>query len=127
MELVTVANWLTSRLNNDAAGVDERVFEDQARDEPYPMIIFQFQGGEDVRGVGTARVMVSGVWLVRAVDELESYNDLGSIADAIDGRLHGAAGNGVIGCVREAPYQRIESEDGVEYRHLGGLYRIYVQ
>ena len=53
------------------------------------------------------------------------------LADRIDELLHGVRGSipglSVLSCVREAPVAYAEIENGIQYRHLGGLYRLQVR
>lgn len=83
-------------------------------------------------GVGTVRIMSSGVWLVTAVDQATNFTTLKTIAGLIDSRLHRqtwtAADDGtMLASVREQPFRQVENQDGIIYRSLGGLYRIYAQ
>jgi hypothetical protein len=131
-ENLTAETWFVSVLGGDAAGVGERIFDGAApRGTAFPLIVFQWHGGHDVRGVGPARIMTSGVYLVRAIGQVTSYATLKPIAEAIDQLLQGASGTTVdgtvIGCVREQPYKKLEVIDDQEYRHLGGFYRLWVQ
>jgi len=49
----------------------------------------------------------------------------------VDAVLHGASGTAtdgtVIACVRERAFEMVEMTDGVQYRHLGGIYRVLAQ
>lgn len=93
----------------------------------YPIISFELYMARDVNGVGTSRIITNGVWLVRAIGATEAYSALASIADRVDTLMQGASSGGVLGCIREEPFEFEEVIDGVQYRHLGGLYRIFVQ
>jgi len=125
--------WLYSRLSGDgvlASLVGSRIFGQIApRDAEYPLVVFQFQGGHDVGGVNATRIMTQEVYLVKAAAKSSSFDTLKPIAARCDELLHGARGattDGVIlACVREQPIKLVEIEDGVQYRILGGIYRIY--
>jgi hypothetical protein len=103
--------------------------------EPFPAVVHQLQGVVDVRtATSAARIMISGVWLVKGIVKAETYQGtLRSIADAIDALLEESPGGAadtdgvVFASVREAPFRLAELDEGVEYRHLGGLYRIVAQ
>ena len=111
------------------------IFADLAPEKTqFPYGLHHFQGGADVRGNGPGRIMVSGLWLVQAVAEQDSYlGTLRTAADRIDTLLQaksGAAGSDgvVFSCVREQPYRMVEVlTGGAQVRHLGGLYRLLVQ
>lgn len=137
-ELTRVDAWLQSELAGDTTItgiVAERVYGDSADpDASYPFIVHQFQGGADVQGVGPNRIMISGLWLVRAVAQTRTWTSLAPAADAIDtvlqGNLGGPAGSdgAVFSAVRERPFKLIEDiEGGEQIRQLGGLYRIEAQ
>lgn len=131
-ELTTIKTWLYAKLADDAAGVGDRVYDSLApRSATYPLVIFQFQGGHDTFGVGTARILSQGTWLVKGVEKAKGFGTLKTIAGTIDSLLHassGTAGGGtVLACVREQPFMMVENQDGEEYRHLGGIYRILAQ
>ncbi|MGL4651570.1 MAG: hypothetical protein ACRC1H_19340, partial [Caldilineaceae bacterium] len=58
-------------------------------------------------------------------------------ADRIDALLQGSAGSvaaasplpagNVWACVRETPFRLVEETATAQYRHLGGVYRLYVK
>lgn len=100
----------------------------------FPFVLFQLQApGADVRGVGPARVMAQALYLVRGVAQANSFGGtLKSIADRIDVLLQAASGTVsggvVVSCVREQPFALPETgPGGLQYRHLGGIYRLFVK
>jgi hypothetical protein len=135
VEITTVETWLHTILGNDAtlAGlVGTQIYSYAApKTASFPLVIYQFQGGHDVRGVGPARIMTDGLYVVKAVDRDESFAGLKAIAERVDALLQGAKGEtvdgSVLGCVREQPLALEEAIDGVKYRHLGGIYRVWAQ
>lgn len=97
--------------------------------EPY--VVIQVQSpGNDLYVVGAYRLWTDPLFLVKAVAQTESWGTLTATADAIDTALHdqaGAVSGGTIfECVRERAFSMIENGGGVEYRHLGGFYRVRV-
>ena len=70
--------------------------------------------------------------VVRAVGQTASPLDLAPIADRIDVLLHrqdapvviGGVTLGYIGCYRVQPFALAETSNNIEYRHLGGIYRL---
>lgn len=130
-ELPRAARWLYGRLIGGS--VASRVAEGVAPSTwSTPFIVFQVQSPGTDRGVLNAgRVWLDPLYLVRAIAPVQSWTTLTPIADEIDAALHGASGSVsgalVRGCVRESAFSLIETINGTEYRHLGGLYRVTVQ
>jgi len=134
-EIATVETWLYSVLSDDitlTGLVGSRIYGYVApRTATYPLVIYQYQGGRDVAGVGATRILTNGVWLVKGVDHETSLTTLKAIEGRIDALLHKASGSvadgQVLACVREEPFSLVEVIDGEQYRHLGGMYRVLVQ
>lgn len=139
-----IDRWVDGRLkantdfNTINAGLAGRVFNMFApTGTTYPFIIYQAQSPpRDVRGVGTARVMVDSLYIVKAVAQASTFNALSAIAAEIDQVMTVAtgenittpAGNGLLlASVRDDQFSLVELEQGKQYRHLGGLYRIHAQ
>lgn len=135
IEPLRVNQWIYETLSGDAtiaSLVGTRIYEGLApQGAALPFVVFQFMAGADVVAVGAVRVMNSGLYQVKAICQGESYSPAAAIADRIDTLLQGANGSvsdGVIyGCTREQPLTLIEQEHGIQYRHVGGLYRVYAQ
>lgn len=137
-ETWTADSWLYGVLTGDATLMGLATGGVYAHNNPtrptFPYVLFQLQApGADVRGVGPVRIMTPLVYLVRGITESNSFGgSLKSIADRIDALLqaaHGTAAGGVIvACVRERPFALPEAAaDGRQFRHLGGVYRIWAQ
>jgi hypothetical protein len=98
---------------------------------PYPVVIYSYQSGDDVYGSGKMRIMSQLVYQVKAVGAGATFSVLAPVADRIDELLHGAfgsvAGLSVLSCMRRAPVAYAEIDNGIQYRHLGGLYRLQVR
>jgi hypothetical protein len=126
--------WLYSKLSADATLlglVSTRIYGYVAPPQTtYPLVIYQYQAGHDVGGVSAVRIMSQEVYVVKAVGRDTSFSTLKPIAKRIDELLHRASGSTadgqVLACVREQPFRMVEVEDGIEYRYLGGIYRIFV-
>lgn len=130
------ATWLHTTLSGDAtlAGlVGTRIYDTIApQNASVPLVVFQHQGSRDVRGATQAtRVGTTGLWLVKAIAQGQSFAPLETIEARIDALLHAASGSAasgtVIACTREAPFTLKEEVDGVFFTHLGGLYRLFIQ
>lgn len=138
IELEVAEKWLYASLTGDVelvgllGGDAKRIHSAGA---PYgavfPAVIYQFQGGADVRTADVRRVMGSLLYLVKAVGQGASFAPVNPLAARIDrvlDRRRGAGGDGlVLGCTREQPFSLAETSDGVSYRHRGGIYRLYAQ
>lgn len=138
VETVAADQWLFGALSGDAslsALVGGRVYGHVApQGAQMPFVLFQQQAaGADVRGVGPARIMANLLYVVRIVAESSSFGgSVQTAAGRIDAVLQAASGTvlagTVLACVRERPFAMTETdEDGRQYRHLGGIYRMFVQ
>lgn len=136
-ETTRVDVWLQTVLAADATLtglVGDQVFSELApQDASFPRVVHQHQGSVDVRtATSSGRIMLSGLWLVRGIAATEDFRSLQAIADRVDVLLERASGSAdgglVFSCTRESPFRLLEPADGgIQYRHLGGLYRIYAQ
>lgn len=135
IETLRAEQWLYTVLSGDttlSSLVGGRIYSYLApQDAVLPFVVYSHQAGHDVRGVGPTRIMTSLVYQVKAVGQGGSFQPLKAIADRLDVLLQGASGSVVDGtvlmCVREQPVEYVEVENGVQYRHLGGLWRIIAQ
>lgn len=135
IESARIDEWLYTLLSGDTTltnQIGQRIYNLQApQDAALPFVIFGYMQGIDVQGVGTARVMSSVVYQVKAVDEAESFTTAKGIADRLDALVQGASGSvsdgQILAARREQIIQYVETDVGIQYRHLGGLYRIFAQ
>lgn len=143
IEAMFVQEWLHDRLDDDATlrgllGVPVG----QTRISPAPgpaewgrgpfVVSDPFTPQRDVRGVGNARISSDGLWIVKVVQGAASYTPLIPIAERIDVLLGGVGplvvgARTILACHREEAVHYPETDGGVEWRHLGGLYRIRAQ
>ena len=134
-ESARVEQWLYTVLSGDAAlaALVSGVYGYLApQDATPPWVTFTHQAGTDVMGVGTARVMTSFLYQVKATGSGGSGAALKPIADRIDALLHGKSGTTadgrIISCVREQDLAMVEVDpSGVRWNHIGGIYRIQAQ
>lgn len=124
----------SAQLNLISPGLSDRIFEEVAPEgTTYPFIVYQCQDPpRDVRGVGTFRVMIDTLYVVKAVAQGDSYAPLLPVAGVIDAAMTSAAGatvgDGIVfASVRERGFQMAEPSEGTQFRHLGGEYRIQAQ
>jgi len=138
-ETTRVDAWLHATLTGDAtlvallatgAGYLDGVYKDEApAGAGYPFVRFGYLGGVDVEGQKAHRILHSGLWLVAGVAQAREYDS--AIADRLDVLLHRASGTADDGIIfsstRDAPFRLSENDEGTDYRHLGGQYRILCQ
>lgn len=133
-ELTLAGQWLYGVLAPDATLtplIAGRVFDTVAQGA-FPCVVFQFQGGYDALGVGARRLQVNCLYVVKAIGQTASPLSLKPIADRVDLLLHrhdapvivGGVNLGYIGCYRVQPFAMSEVSEGIQYRHVGGIYRL---
>jgi hypothetical protein len=96
-----------------------------------PWVVYkQMDPGRDLTALGAdaQRIKSEPLYIIEAVGKVGSYLPLDPIAARIDALLQGAsgaAGDGYVSdCRRESAYSLAELVDTVDYRHLGGQYRL---
>lgn len=94
-----------------------------------PYITFLLQSPLDIVGVGGVRISTDNLYVVKAVAQDSSWDQVIPIAERIDYLIHRPNSvmtetRGSLSCVRERPFQAVEVDGGLQYRHLGGVYRI---
>jgi len=141
---VAIQEWAITALSSSpelaaALGVDQdqvaaRLWDSvPGNDAALPYLLIQVTEPRDVGGVGMAEVMATGLLTAKVVDRAESYDPLVPIATAIHQTLHGRTSVPVSGGGLMLSSRRIraisypEQTQGVEYRHLGGLYEVSAQ
>jgi hypothetical protein len=131
------AEWIVARLEGDPtlAGMVSGVYHSLIpADVSLPAVRFHPQSPHDVRGAAKAsqRIMTRIDWLVVIVHEGLTIGPVVPIADRLDFLLHDSEGTTstyrVMSCIRLEPFHLIEVEEsGVQYRHVGGIYRTLSQ
>jgi hypothetical protein len=132
-EIEFVERWLYSTLAGDPLLAQVGIYSSLAPPSAvYPLVIYAPLAPADVFGNGPERIFVRGEWKIVAVGRTPSYRPLVPLADRIDTLLHNssffAATGAVFACVRIEPFALVEQgEQGVVYRQLGGIYRIWTK
>lgn len=130
---IGIDEWLYSTLSADSVittAVGTRLYTDEAPAETaFPYVQWQLQSANDVRtGVGPFTILVNALYLVKVVNRIQSYKAIQTVANRINTILHGAGGTtlstNIYSCVREEAWRDSEFISGVNYRSLGGIYRI---
>lgn len=124
--------WLYATLSGDAAlaeMVGGRVVGALTPDElASPYVTFALSSPRDVMGVGTARLMVEALYIVKAVAQTTSQDDVAPIAGRIEALLHGRSASVATGHVLAVSRRNVisypEVSRGIPFLHAGGLYRI---
>lgn len=134
-ETLVAEQWLHSVLSGDTAlstAVGGRIYGYLApAGAAFPFVVYQNQAGRDVMGTGPTRIMANLLYIIKVIGETKSFGTIEAAANRIDAVLHAASGSNVrgtvIACVRERPFSLVESSPSGEYRHLGGIYRLFAQ
>lgn len=136
IESVYGGAWIKEVLEDDAtlmAGISG-VFADEIPHEiALPAVRYHVQAPHDVKGVSSNRIMCRVDYLIVVVKEGHGIASAIPLADRIDALLDEATGENdkirVMSCTRQEPFTMLEpqTESGVRYRHLGGIYRTLLQ
>lgn len=136
VEIILAETWLYSTLANDVTLttlINKRVFSLQPpQGVAFPFIAYQLQAGNDIATMNNKRVMAELVYQVKVIGQTPSPLDLAPIFQQLDALIHNKVNQQVTGgtiysCVREQSFVQAETDKGIEYRHLGGIYRLEVQ
>lgn len=133
--LLTAERFLRARLKASsalAAAVGTLIYSEEApRGAHYPLVVYRWQGGLDVSTIKGVSLYLNELYAVKVICTGNDYGKIEAAAQAIQDTLQNATGTvssgKVIFCVRENPLKYVETVDGITYRHLGGIYRIYSQ
>lgn len=136
IETMGVGEWIYTTLAADgtiraALGTaDPRIYEDIAPQGTVPpYIIYSYESGADELTVN-ARGAAVMTYAVRAVVRSPYFTDAAPLARRINALLDHAAGSATLypvivnACVRIEPFRLAERTEGIDYRHLGGRFRI---
>lgn len=127
---LTAERWLYTTLNGDTTlmALVTGVYSEAAPETAtYPFVVFRRGLAADVMGVGTVRIMSHLPYTVVVVGRCETFSTLETAANRVDTLLHAKYSGSMLACVRVAPYSDAGLEGGIEYRQLGGEYRLTVQ
>jgi hypothetical protein len=142
LEGLTVARWVygtltTSQALADALGVPLESLEDYVWEGVAPggldyWVVFTVQSPRDVKGATMTQIMSAVAVQVKVVGKAQSYGPLAgpykAAHDALEGRTNQPVQDGlVLTCHRVSGVQYPEQVNGIEYRHLGGLYETNAQ
>lgn len=80
-----------------------------------------------IRGVGTTAISVEAIYTVKVVGQGSSWSQVTPIYQRVHALIDGVLATraeGSLSCVRDLLISYPEMVEGVQYRHLGGSYRI---
>lgn len=140
LEVDAAHQWVHGVLNGDSllrsylGNPSDGIFEAQIPRMPYevkfPLIIHSDQANRDTITTESVRILTHSFILVKAMDRGDSYASLRPIVSRADVLLHRSSGTVTDGliyhCRRESTIRYAETEGDNHYRHLGGLYHIWV-
>jgi hypothetical protein len=134
-ETFEIDSWIYSTLSSDATIqglVSTRIYEGFApQGAAVPSIIFQEQEPfRDIRAIGAIRIMVNGVYLIKAVTTANAASlkpILNRIDTLFDAKSSVNPNITILSCVRERIFRLNESRDQIIYRHRGSFWRIQAQ
>lgn len=125
---LTAGTALTALLADGTAGIHSEIIPQGAA---LPALVFFSNFATDVNAVGPVRIQTQLEYVVKAVDKAEGYGTVNAIDAQADALLQAAigapAGGFVWGCMRVQPLRFMELDNGAQYRHAGGIYRLYAQ
>lgn len=123
--------WLWATLTSDpqlTALVGGNIINAAADQGDPPYVVFNLVSARDVRGVGTTRVQVDCIYQVKAVVAGSSFDAAAAIARRVFVLLETpqtvSTPAGALTCTREQIVQFPDTQDGAQYRHVGGLFRL---
>jgi hypothetical protein len=128
--------WIWSTLSTDSAllglvPIDSISGTLSATELTPPYVTFSMNSIFDViTGAGGDRIGVEALYLVKAVSADGSWDVIAPIARRLNVLLNKPyevvtlPDGGSLSCLRDRIIQYPEVNEGVQYRHLGGLYRI---
>lgn len=141
-ELPAIENWLHDKLVADTevfSVVSDNVYKYALPQKPrYPCIVYSLASGFDFQGLGTVRILMRPLYLVKVVSRGVPTSLVNLCADRVDELIGKAvretfistAGDQfAISARRETAVQFVERDPALEgslYFHLGGLYRMEV-
>jgi hypothetical protein len=129
-----VETWLWGTLSGDGTltgmiGADNiaGTLAPEALDPPY--VAWLCQSEVDITGNAGQIISADALYEVKTVAQTSSWDDVRPVARRVHELLHRpgevvTTDLGSLSCVRERIIQYPEVDGGVQYRHLGGIYRI---
>jgi hypothetical protein len=120
---------LNNLLGAPPAGYSKSIFHQQApAGAAYPLVVLQKSSGRPTEAFGAPSALEMDVWMVKAIDQNASADTAEAVAARITVLLNDAAlsisGSTLLYLRRQSDVEYPEVTDGVQYRHVGALYRL---
>jgi hypothetical protein len=98
----------------------------------YPLVAFNMLSAVDVVTADISnRIMSNQLWVIRGIVDDVSFAVAKTIAKRIDAVLQGSNGTAdgatIYACHREESFRLVEDDNGKQFRHSGGIYRVQAQ
>lgn len=129
-----VEPWLYAKMTGDSALVSLVTLDGisgtlSVETLPLPYATFLNQSTRDIGVVDGGRITTDNLYMIKAVAKTGSWSDVLPIARRINALfdLPGQVitlSNGSLSCYKERTVQYPEVDEGLQYRHLGGIFRI---
>lgn len=122
---------VTSLLGAPPSGMTANIYHEVApQGTPSPFVVFSLSSGSDTYVFGN-RAFRRQTWLIKAVGRADTHDTVETIDAAIDTLLLNGtlsiAGRDLMDVRRTSDVSYLETDDGEQIRHAGGLYRLTVQ
>ncbi len=114
----TIVSLVAQRISNGAALGSSQT----------PFITWEMNSSVDRTNASGQTILSNSLFVVKAVGQGGSYLPVLPIAKRINELLADkdvTTENGTLQCRRDRVIRYVELDDNVQYRHLGGIYRIY--
>lgn len=127
--------WIYQSISGDQELVDsiyglDHISMTLSLDEPpVPYVHVSLSDSRDIMGVGGRRIAVDALYLIKVVDATASWDDL-KVASGRINALFNRPGevftlpNGSLTSIRDRIIQYPEKVEGIQFRHIGGIWRI---
>lgn len=120
---------LNNLLGTPPAGYSKSIYYQQApASARFPFVILNKQAGNPTEAFGAPAAMDTDMWLIKAVDRSSSSDIAESISERIQALLNDAtlsvSGTTLTYLRRQSDVDYMETDQGVEYRHAGSIYRL---
>jgi hypothetical protein len=129
-----IEKWLWATLSSDSELIGlvgenniAGTLAPELLDPPY--VAWLCQSAIDVKGNAGQTISVDTLYEVKTVAQTGSWDDVRPVAQRLKALLHRpnevvTTPDGSLSCVHDRIVQYPEVDGGVQYRHLGGIYRI---
>ncbi len=128
-----IEQWLVATLTGDATITDliaDRVYSPRAPEGAvFPLIVFNFQSGEDVSGLGTKRVLARQTFQIKVICRDAVTDDVDTLCDRIDVLINAISNTTSDGFTFSArrlqliDYPETDVNSARLFFHRGGYYR----